>query len=454
MTHGERIRPVMPVGEWGPVSSSAGPSRREYLRTVSAVAAALAVGGGADVFGALSARASDPVSAGAASDSALVPIQQFTANLFRQVSSTTGENLLCSPYSVFCVLAMARAGARGRTAEEMDTLLGVPLLPANRLRGGLRTLNQTVMSRAGTISRPGLPDAEISLDVANSLWGQAGTSWNRAFLDTLSLDYGTTMNTVDYIARTEEARRAINSWVSQRTHEKIAELLGPGVLTTATRLVLVNALYLRAPWNRPFLEGKTTAKPFTRANGSVVSVPMMQGATMRMPYVRGNSWQAVTIPYLGGELAMTVVLPDIGKMATLEKELGGSSLATMISSSSPQQVELYMPRWSFRTTLGLTEALKQLGMPTAFTSRADFTGISASVALMIDAVVHEAFIAVDEKGTEAAAATALTFSLTSILTPPPPPPLRIVCDRPFLFVLHDIPTATPLFIGRVADPTA
>ncbi|MBL7496580.1 serpin family protein [Frankia sp. CNm7] len=432
------------------------------LATAGLGAGALASGCGKDTSGAppagpgagggdlsvvtadLERAAADPAALAAAVTSVLA----FTADLYRRAAAEPG-NQVCSPYSVAVALGMTRAGARGRTAEEMDAVLHTPAGP-EALHAGLNALALHVEGRAGEFEQHDDSVAEIVLDVANSLWGQRNLPWEQPFLDLLARYYGTGMRIVDYVDQQarEGAAKEINAWVSERTHERIPELVASGDLTELTRLVLVNAIYLRAPWLTPFQEAQPA--PFTRADGSVVQAPTMSLVAAQLGYATGPGWQAVDIPYVGGQLAMAVVLPDPGRLAAVEAGLDGSALRGLLTGFRPAMVDLDLPRWKFRRRAYLGEPLEALGMRTAFTGDADLSGMTTAEHLLIDKVIHEAFIAVDEQGTEAAAATAvIARALSAVATE-----AHVTVDRPFLFVIHDRETAAPLFVGRVVDPTA
>jgi serpin B len=375
-------------------------------------------------------------------------VQSFGADLFRAMAKQDG-NLLCSPYSVAVALGMTRNGARGSTAAEMDHVLHAT--SAAGLNIGLNALTEHIERLAHQRKRPDGSVAKVIVDAANSLWGQHGVRWERPFLDALAESYGTGMRQVDYIHDSEAARQAINTWTSDQTHAKIPKLLPPGILDNTTRLVLVNAIYLKAPWAVPFDKTATRDGPFTRADGSTARVPMMESdSDTQLAYARGPGWQAVDLPYDDGGLAMAVVVPDAGRLEDFVRGFDGDLLGTLLTGLRPTGVALRLPRWTFRTQVLLNDPLGDLGMPTAFTGRANFTGMTRQEPLDIAAVVHEAFIAVDEDGTEAAAATAVMMHLTSARRPD----VLLTVDRPFLFVLHDTETGTPLFIGRVSDPSA
>lgn len=379
---------------------------------------------------------------------AAATVQAFTADLYRKLAVEPG-NLICSPYSVAVALAMTRNGARGETAAEMNRVLhGADLADYN---AGMNALTRTVESRAGAQKRADGSKATVALDVANSLWGQRDTRWEAAFLAVLARHYGAGMHLVDYKSNAEPARTLINAWTADKTHDRIRDLVPEGALDELVRLVLVNAIYLKAPWEEPFESSLTRPRPFRRSDGSIVRVPMMSGALEMAGYGRGSGWQAARLSYAGRDLAMTVVVPDDPDLQKFSPWLDGTGLQQILTEPHPvPMLNLQLPRFKFRLTARLNEHLKALGMPTAFDPyRADFTGMTTQEQLYISDVFHDAFIAVDEKGTEAAAATAVVMSTVSM-----PPSITLTVDRPFLFVIHDIETATPLFIGHVADPTA
>lgn len=380
-------------------------------------------------------------------DAAATAVRAFTADLYRTLAPIGGgrANLACSPYSVMVALAMTRAGARGVTAAEMDAVLHAPEPVPHALDAGLNTLHQVMAAGfdgSGEGDRP-------RVDLANSLWTQRDLAVRPEFLATLSDYYGTAAYPVDFRQAVEAARREINAWFAARTNDRIPELLAAGTLSAATRLVLGNALYLKAKWQFPFPRARTAAAAFTRDDGQVVSAPTMSGMEERLGYAEGDGWIAVDVPYVGSDLAMAIVIPTRGTLAGLEARLDGAWLGGLLGGFRIDWVRLRLPKWSFRLPVDLSDLLAGMGMPTAFSDRADFSGMVESPPLCVDKVVHETFIAVDEKGTEAAAATAV------IIRPPSMPVAKDVhANRPFLFVIHDVPRAAPLFVGRVTDPTA
>jgi serine protease inhibitor len=393
------------------------------------------------------------VSRDAAGDAAVTPavscVQAFTGDLYRRLAATPG-NLVCSPYSVAVALAMTRNGARGRTADEMDRVLHSA--GPERLNAGMNALVQRLEDRAGTYRRLTGEESELVLDAANSLWGQRDIRWEQPFLDALARHYGAGMRLVDYRADPEQAAGLINAWTSQATRDRIPQLVPPGVLDAMTRLVLVNAIFFKAAWLEPFEKGLTRPRPFSTSDGSSVEVDMMSEDLHRAAFASGEGWRAARLPYVGGELALAVVVPEPGtSLGDLESSLDGPGLDRLLTGFQPMPVlRVQMPRWTFRVQARLNDHLSALGMPTAFGPHADLAGMTTQERLYISHVLHEAYIAVDEAGTEAAAATAVVARALSGLREPP---VAVVADRPFLFALFDIATATPIFVGRVSDPT-
>jgi serpin B len=381
-------------------------------------------------------------------DGVVETMHRLTGGLYAQLSAE-GGNLAFSPYSIAVALAMTRNGALGRTAEEMDQVLGIQDVGAHN--EGVNALTQAVEGLAGTFDQMDGEPAVIALDSANALFGDGSVGWSDDFLEALARSYGAGMRTVDYIGHTEEARTQINDWTAERTRDKIPEIVPEGVIDNLTRLVLVNALYLKAPWALPFDEGQTAHRPFHRSDGDTVDVPTMS-ASIETGYGEGHGWRAVRLPYVAGGLAMTIVLPDPDALADVEQRVTEGDLGVILRTAVTQaMVVLTLPRWKFRTQAPLKEALSALGMPTAFDSDADLTAMTDEDAdLYIGAVLHEAFVSVDEKGTEAAAATAVVVQLESA----PAVRVEVAVDRPYLFVIHDVQHLTPLFVGRVSDPSA
>jgi serpin B len=369
-------------------------------------------------------------------------VTALSLDLYREIA-VEGQNLVFSPYSAAVALGMTRVGARGQTAVEMDAVLYADL--AGDLNAGFNALEQALASRPGEFETVDGPLA-LELATANRIWSQDGLPLEQPFLETLAGNYGAGVRLVDYAEDTEGARQQINDWVSDRTNDRIPMLIPVGILNPSTRLVLTNAVYLNAPWAVPFSPAGDDI--FRRLDGTEVQTPFMR-LDIDFAYGEGPDYQAIELPYIGGELSMVVLVPEAGAFAEVEALLTATSLANLPAQLEPRAMFFRFPKFEFRVTASLSDALKNLGMPTAFGAGADFSGITGSAALSISEVLHEAFIAVDELGTEAAAATAVAFDESA-----PADPVHLTVDRPFIFFIRDVETNTILFLGRVLDPTA
>lgn len=379
-------------------------------------------------------------------------VRHVAVALYPAIADEAGlDNVAYSPASIAVALGMSRAGAEGESARQLDAILGTSGVEdgASALNG----LDLSLVERNGTRQDDRGQDAEITLSMANSLWAQQGSTWETPFLDVLKRDFGVGVHTVDYEGDAPGARRTVNGWVADRTHDHIEELIPDGVFNDRTRLTLVNALYLAAPWDRPFDDAPPLG--FTTAAGPSVSAPAMRSSRLRL-YRTGAGWQAVTIPYAGNELAMTILVPDAGQLGKVEAGLDDRMLAGLTApGEADRQVDLTLPKWDLASRPDLTSALKASGVVAPFETERDFRPMSTDPdvqPLRLAAVVHQATVTVDERGTVAAAATAAVFETVGApITDKPPVTLRV--DRPFLFVIHDVATGAPLFVGRVTDPT-
>ncbi len=362
----------------------------------------------------------------------------FAVDLYARLGEAEG-NLFFSPASISYALAMTRTGARGRTAAEMDRVLHFapddPQLAASfgRLMSALTA------------------DQEFAvLRLANRLYGQTGCGFRPEFLGDLETRFGAGLEQLDFKADPEAARGVINAWVEQQTAQKIRDLLGGGSLTPATRLVLVNAVYFLGTWQKPFPVDATAEGPFHRAAGGDVTVPFMH-VTGHFGYADSGDVQVLALPYKGGQLEMVLVLPNAGSpLADLEDNLDAALFAGWLAAPQTAEVQVALPRLHLETGFDLASTLRTMGMELAFSGSADFSGMAADARLAIDKVVHKAFLDVDEKGTEAAAATAVTMKTTSVS---PQRPRIFTADRPFILAIRQRDTGAVLFLGRVADPS-
>lgn len=381
----------------------------------------------------------DPADAALAAEA----INAFGLELLRE-GIPGGENAVLSPASIVLALAMARAGARGETAAEMDDVLRDVASDEND--AWLNALDAALANRSGTFKDRFNKDADVLLRIANQAFAQGDFPMESAYLDALAARFGSGIRLVDFVRNAEGARQDINAWVEERTEGRIPELLPAGTVDEMTRLVLVNAVYLKAAWQAPFGEKATTPSAFHRLDGSTVVVPTMHG-TFDFPYAEGDDWQAIELPYVGRQLGMLIILPD--ELTAFEAALDGTTLKKITKALEAKPVALSLPRFGIESKLDLNAVLEAMGMPLAFDpSGADFSGITPVDDLYISGVIHQANIDVDEEGTEAAAATGVIMRVTS--APPPPSPMNV--DRPFLFALRDMETGAILFLGRVVEP--
>ena len=369
----------------------------------------------------------------------------FALALYQALKVGGPDNLFYSPHSISVALAMTYAGARGVTEAQMTEALRFTL-EQERLHPAFNGLDQLLESRGE--GAEGKDGEGFRLNVVNALWGQKGFGFEDAFLDALAQNYGAGLRLVDYKQAAEAARQVINAWVSEQTEDRIQDLIPGGALDSTTRLVLTNAIYFNAAWLHPFTESRTADEPFTRLDGSTVSVPIM-GQQESLGHFAGDGFQAVDLLYSGGELSMTILLPDEGNFEAFEDALDAEQVEAVLEALRRQEVALRMPKFEFDAQFSLPQALRQLGMQDAFTSQADFSGMTGQRDLFISDVIHKAFVSVDEKGTEAAAATAVIMKLTAM----PAQPVQVDVDRPFIFLIRDIETGAILFMGRVLDPS-
>jgi len=369
----------------------------------------------------------------------------FAFELYQALKGEEG-NLFYSPYSISLALAMTYAGARGETAEQMaDTLQFI--LEQARLHPAFNWLDAELARRGE--GAEGKDGEGFRLNIVNAIWGQKDYEFLSDFLDVLAENYGAGLRILDFITETEKSRLIINDWVYNQTEECIEDLIPPGAIGELTRLVLTNAIYFNAAWKYPFDEDMTADGPFYLLDGGQVIVPMMK-QTESFGYTEGEGYQTVELRYDGGELSMVILLPEAGKFEAFEETLNAQQVDAIINDLQYTEVALTMPRFEFDSEFSLKDTLAGMGMPVAFSSGADFSGMTGNPELFISDVVHKAFVAVDEAGTEAAAATAVIMELTAV----PEPPVEVTLDHPFIFLIRDIDTGAILFVGRVMHPGA
>jgi serpin B len=367
----------------------------------------------------------------------------FAVDFYHQLRGD-GGNLFFSPYSLSAALAMLHAGARGETERQLAAALRFGL-PQSRLHPVFNKLDLELQSR-GENSEAADGDA-FRLNVVNATWGQQGYRFLTPYLDTLSMNYGAGMRLLDFSTQPEPSRQIINRWVEYHTEDRIKELIPEGKIEPSTVLVLTNAIYFNAAWADPFETGDTRSSPFFLLDDTQISVPSMSGG-MDGGYYKGSGFQAASLPYDGHQLSMLVLVPDRGTFEAFESGLTGTQLETIVKNLSSAQVLLSLPRFEFETEVDCEQPLKALGMIDAWGGEANLSGIDGTRELFVQAVLHKAFVKVDEAGTEAAAATAVLVGRTS----GPPQTVTLKIDRPFIFLIRDHATGAVLFLGRVVRP--
>ena len=367
---------------------------------------------------------------------------QFAVDLYAQLDrEQQGKNLFFSPTSTSVALAMTAAGARGPTQSEMAEVL--------HLDADLAQAHAHYHQLLAQWNAVGEKRA-YQLRVANRLWGQKGFPVLPEFLALTRQQYGAELLLLDF-AQAVAASQEINRWVEQQTNGKIKDLIPPGSLNTMTRLVLTNAVYYKGDWVQPFDKQNTREENFTVSAQAKVKVPLMHQQT-KMGYTAEETFQMLELPYAGQGLSMVVLLPkQVGGLPELEKTLTVDKLASLMSKLHIREVNAFLPKFKLETSFGLNPTLEAMGMKRALSREADFSGISSAEALYISAVLHKAYVDVNEEGTEAAAATGVVMMAMSARLPQPIPVFR--ADHPFLFLIRDTKAGNILFMGRLTNPT-
>jgi len=388
---------------------------------------------------------------------------QLAVDLHRQLA-TADDNLCLSPYSIQSALAMTFGGADGDTHAEMARVLHFPNA-GDAIHNSFASLQRSleeISKKSATIAdeskKSGGPSEPITLAIANRLFAQSGYKFRDSFRAFVKQYYGAPFEPLDFRNDSTSATKHINQWVTGQTRDRIRDLVPAGALNEMTRLVLANAIYLKAPWAKEFSGAATKPQPFHVRGGAPVDLPMMRKEDRNFGYAKRDGFTAVSIPYCGNELQFVVLLPDeVNGLHALESKLSAELLA-QCAKLEPQDVDLSLPKFKFEPpTMTLGERLQALGMKTAFdqpTGSANFDRIAPRKPndyLYLSQVFHKTFIAVDEKGTEAAAATAVVMMATSAMVKRSPP-IEVKVDRPFVYAIQHVPSGACLFLGRVADP--
>ncbi len=388
---------------------------------------------------------------------------QLGLDLYRQIASGDG-NLCLSPYSIQSALAMTFAGADGKTRSEMAHVLHFPN-DSDTIHASFAALQQSLEEMAKKTARiaqdankTGGPSEPITLTIANRLFAQSGYDFRDSFRALVKQYYQAPFEPLDFRTDAAGATQYINKWGAEQTRDRIRDLIPAGALNELTRLILANAIYLKAPWADEFSQAATKPQPFHVRGGAPVAVPMMEKRDRHFGYAKRDGFTAVTLPYSGGELQFLILLPDeVSGLPTLESKLNAGMLADC-AKLEQHDVDLSVPKFKFEPpTIALGKALQALGMKTAFDKprgSANFDKIAPRKPddyLYISQVFHKTFIAVDEKGTEAAAATAVAM-MAATARVGPSERIEVRVDRPFIYAIQHVPSGTCLFLGRVTDP--
>jgi serpin B len=400
---------------------------------------------------------------GAEFDLAATATNQLAVDLHRQLA-TGNENLCLSPYSIQSALAMTFAGADGETRTEMARVLHFPEA-GNAIHGSFASLQRSLeemSKRSATIAdeskKTGGPSEPITLAIANRLFAQSGYNFLDSFRAFVKQHYGAPFEPLDFRRDSAGATKRINNWVAEQTRDRIRDLIPAGALNEMTRLVLANAIYLKAPWADQFSDAATKPQPFHVRGGATVDLPMMRKEDQKFGYAKRDGFTAVSIPYSGSELQFVVLVPDeVNGLRALESKLSASMLADC-AKLEEHDVDLSLPKFKFEPpTIALADELQALGMKSAFDQphgSANFDKMAPRKPndyLYLSQVFHKTFIAVDEKGTEAAAATAAVMMATSAMVKRSPP-IEVKVDRPFVYAIQHVPSGACLFLGRVTAP--
>ncbi len=363
---------------------------------------------------------------------------QFALDLYAELKNNQG-NIFFSPYSISTALAMTYEGARGETAEEMQKVFYFPA-DNNARRSAFAAIHNQLNE----------PNAKYQLSLANALWAENDYKFLNGYLETVAKYYAGKATNLNFKGAAEEARQTINQWVENKTNNKIKKLFPQDTLTADTRLVLTNAIYFKGTWVKQFEKNKTKASDFRASPANTVQVPMMQQTNekTKFNYTETADVQVLEMPYEGEKLSMMVLLPKNDDLPALENSLSLAKINDWRKKLIQQHVDVFMPKFTFDTKYFMAETLAKMGMPTAFTDNADFSGMDGTKSLSIQNVIHQAFVDVNEEGTEAAAATGGSMGITSIM----PQTLTFRADHPFIFIIQDKANGGILFFGRVSNP--
>jgi len=367
----------------------------------------------------------------------------FAFDIYRQIAAKEKSNIFISPFSISTALAMTYAGSDDITMKEMARVMHFDSNSDSFHHNFGLFLSQLEKNAKD----------KITWHLANKLWGEKNYTFEQEFLDLLAKSYLSPLQKLDFIAQPEECRKLINAWVEKNTEGKIKNLIPEGAITNDTRLVLTNAIYFKADWRYPFKKENTKSDKFTKADKKELTVPFMNYLGS-FHHSATNKYQAIRLPYKGDKHSMIIILPnDTKDLPVIEKEINSKAFEPLFNEYLVE-VMLSLPKFKATLGLSLSDYLKAMGMKEAFSGAANFSKMTPTKDLFISEVFHKAFIEVDEKGTEAAAATAVVMRLTSSAPVPKPKPIIFNANHPFLFYIIDDQTRSVIFMGRMMDPSA
>jgi len=377
---------------------------------------------------------------------------QFAFDLYSELAKTEKDNIFYSPYSISAALAMTYEGAKGKTAEEIKEVFHFPETSVLR------------PNYAAIYNKINEDNKEYQLSTGNALWVQQDYLLLNDYSEAVERYYGGKASNVDFIKETEKSRQTINSFIEEQTNNKVKELIPAGQVDHLTRLVITNAIYFKGTWEWEFDKSDTRDKDFYITPENVVKTPMMHMDSDKATfnYADLEKLQILELPYKGDKISMLILLPKQGEAYDYEKgekitynynlediELSSEKLNEYKSEMQETKLSaIYLPKFKFDTKYFMVSTLSEMGMPTAFSMQADLSGIDGSQNLYIQNVIHQAFVQVDEKGTEAAAATSITIGFKSAM-----PSNVFTADHPFIFIIQEKETGNILFMGRMTDPT-
>ncbi len=363
---------------------------------------------------------------------------KFAFDLYSELGKSENGNIFYSPYSISAALAMTYEGARGQTADEMKSVFHFP--ESSTLRPNFAAIYNEINKK----------DKPYKLSTGNALWAQQDYNFLEEYLSTVEKYYGGKAANLNFVRETEKSRQTINTFIEEQTNNKIKDLIPQGVLDASTRMVLTNAIYFKGTWTWEFDKSDTNEQNFKITPTNVVKTPMMhmKNDKAKFNYADAGELQILELPYKGEEISMLILLPT-ENLGAIEPSLTAEKLGEWKSQMKEDKLDtIYLPKFEFDTKYFMKETLSKMGMPTAF-GNADFSGMDGTKSLFIDAVIHQAFVKVDEEGTEAAAATAVGVGISSV----GPPRKIFIADHPFIFIIQEKETGNILFMGRVTDPT-